>query len=77
MKFFNLLDMTKKEDVNRYMELIKSQKSSMSDEEKNRFWQLEGLAIGLECRGEKSAAHIIRLALKDLEKLYGERENNG
>jgi hypothetical protein len=28
--------------------------------------QLEGLAIGLEQRGEKSAAHIIRLALKRL-----------
>jgi hypothetical protein len=31
---------------------------------KDEVAQLEGLAIGLEQRGEKSAAHIIRLAIK-------------
>ena len=31
--------------------------------------QLEGLAIGLEQRGEKSAAHLIRLTLRDLKAL--------
>jgi hypothetical protein len=31
--------------------------------------QLEGLALGLEQRGENSAAHIIRLALRDLRQL--------
>lgn len=31
--------------------------------------QLEGLAIGLEQRGEKSAAHICRLAVAELIRL--------
>jgi hypothetical protein len=31
--------------------------------------QLEGLAIGLDQRGEKSAAHLIRRAVQDLRVL--------
>jgi hypothetical protein len=37
--------------------------------DRQRFDQLEGLAIGLEQRGEKSAAHLIRLAIDDLNSL--------
>lgn len=31
--------------------------------------QLEGLAMGLEQRGEKSAAHTVRLAVADIDSL--------
>lgn len=37
--------------------------------------QLEGLAIGLEQIGEKSAAHLIRAALRDLKALREDRDN--
>ncbi len=31
--------------------------------------QLEGLAIGLEQRGEKSAAHLVRITVEDIDNL--------
>lgn len=37
----------------------------MSEMDSQRRHQLEGLAIGLEQRGEKSAAHMVRLAISD------------
>jgi len=37
--------------------------------DRQKLAQLEGLAIGLEQRGEKSAAHMIRLAIDDIESL--------
>src|SRR4051812_5422254 len=43
---------------------------TMSDDmESQHNAQLEGLAIGLERRGEVSAAHVIRLALKRLDAM--------
>lgn len=45
----------------------------MTPEQKQRLDMLEGLAIGLEARGEKSAAHLIRLTIKDLRELHSRK----
>lgn len=37
--------------------------------DRQRRAQLEGLAIGLDQRGDKSAAHLIRLTVADLDSL--------
>jgi len=41
------------------------------DLEKQQQAQLEGLAIGLDQDGQKSSAHLIRVALADLVALRG------
>lgn len=52
------------EDADRIIPIV--QRWQRDELGSQRLAQLEGLAIGLEQRGEKSAAHIIRTAIKSL-----------